>query len=111
MPYTSDGSPYAPGEHGETSHAAATHADASREHKGRVYLKVLYTRGPLTDHEAAEALHVPLSSINSTRNAVMVYHLVKRGTVQRTSLYGHQAWTWEITDVGRAAVAAMTEAA
>lgn len=111
MPYTAEGSAYAPGEHGETSHAAALHADRSREHKGRLYLKLLYTRGPLTDHEAAAALGLPLSSINSTRNGVMVYHLAQRGAVQRTSPYGQAAWTWEITDAGRAVVAAMTRIA
>lgn len=111
MPYTADGSPYASGPHGETSHAAAIAADAKREHKGRIYLKLLYTRGPLTDHEAAEALGLPLSSINSTRNGVMAYALVQRGDTQRVSPYGHPAWTWTITEAGRASVRAMTEVA
>ena len=107
MPYTNSGSPYASGPNGETSHAAAKHADGTREHKGRLYLKLLYTRGPLTDHEAAKGLGAPLSSICSIRNGAIRYALVERGEEQRTTEYGQQAWTWRITDVGRAAILAM----
>lgn len=107
MPLTANGSPYAPGPHGETSHEAAQHADATREHRGRMYLKLLYTRGPLTDHEARTALGLPLSSINSTRAAVMVYALVECAGEKRITEYGQPAWTWRLTPAGRASVLAM----
>lgn len=108
MPYSNtNGSPYASGPNGETSLAAAKHADETREHRGRMYLKLLYAKGPLTDHEAARALGCPLSAINSTRNAVMVYHLAERTDEKRLTEFGQMAWTWRITPAGRASVAAM----
>lgn len=106
MPYTKKDSGYT-GDVGDTSHTAAAHADETREHRGRMYLKLLYSRGPLTDHEAAAALGCPLSAINSTRNAVMVYHLAERGAEKRRTQYDELAWTWRITAAGKAAVVAM----
>jgi predicted ArsR family transcriptional regulator len=53
--------------------------EASRPHIGRQaarVLELLAARGPLTDHQLADALGLPLASINSTRHM-----LVKRGLV------------------------------
>jgi hypothetical protein len=49
MPYTAKDSPYAPGPNGETSHAAAQHADEKREQKrhGSI-LKLLLPPWPAT---------------------------------------------------------------
>jgi hypothetical protein len=107
MPYTAKDSPYAPGPNGETSHAAAKHADENREQKRRLYLKLLYRLGPLQDHEAAAAYCWPLSSICSIRNGLMLLGLVERGTEKRLTQYGHLAWVWQLTEAGRAAVQAM----
>jgi hypothetical protein len=107
MAYTARGSAYTTGPNQETSHAAATHTDQSREHRGRMYLKLLYARGPLTDHEAARLLGMPLSAINSTRNATIVYELVERGHDKRITEYGQAAWTWRLTIAGKASVVAM----
>lgn len=107
MPYTEHNSAYASGPHQDTSHAAANHADVTREHRGRMYLKLLYARGPLTDHEAAATFGTPLSGICSTRNAVMVYELVEPTGQTKLSPYGQQAHTWRLTPAGKAAVVAM----
>src|SRR3954470_23786761 len=108
MPYTQpDGSPYASGPHGETSLSAAKHADSTREHKGRQYLKLLYLKGAMLDHAAAAAYQWPLSSVCSIRNGLMKLGLVECSGEKQASPYGQQAWTWRLTAAGRVAVLAM----
>ncbi len=109
MPYE-QGLPFAPGSH--ESHQAAVHQLASRETKTRAYLRFLYRHGPATDHEARAALRLPLSSICSIRNGVKAAGLVEKGDTTRPSPYGGNACrVWVLNSAGRAAVAAMTEAA
>jgi hypothetical protein len=109
MPYT-EGLPFAPSSH--ESHQAAVHQLASREAKTRAYLRFLYRHGPATDHEARAALGLPLSSITSIRNGAMKCGLVDKGETTRPSpLGGHACRVWVLNSAGRAAVAAMTEAA
>lgn len=106
MPYTDAGLPFASGSH--ESHQAAVKASASRETKTRAYLRLLYRRGPLTDHEARAALGLPLSSICSIRNGAIHAGLVDKGETTRPSPFGGNACrVWVLNSAGRAAVAAM----
>lgn len=109
MPYTAKDSPYAPGPNGETSHAAAKVADAKREQRSRLYLKLLLRLGPLTDHQVHAAFAWPISSVNSLRGGLMLraVPLVERGAEQRRTPHGHLAWVWQLTEAGRVAVQAM----
>lgn len=110
MPYTDTGLPFAHGSH--ESHQAAVHQLASRETKTRAYLRFLAKHGPATDHEARAALRLPLSSITSIRNGAMKCGLVDKGSTTRPSPYGGAACrVWILNAAGKAAVAAMTEAA
>lgn len=103
MPYA-QGLPFATGSH--TSRKAAVAASAGRQSKTARYLRLLADRGPLTDHEAREALGGPLSGINSVRNGAMQCGLVRRGDVERSSPWGRSCATWELTTSGSAAVQA-----
>lgn len=107
MPYV-EGLPFAKGSH--ESCEAARRQVASRETRTRAYLRFLYRHGPATDHEAREALSLPLSSINSIRHGVMVAGLVDKGFTTRKSPYGVQCRVWVLNRAGRAAVDAMPEA-
>jgi len=104
MPYTDTGLPFASGSH--ESHQAAVHQLASRETKTRAYLRFLAKQGPSTDHEAASALRLPLSSITSIRNGAMRCGLVEKGETTRLGPYGHECRVWLLNRAGRAAVAA-----
>jgi len=90
MPYTSEGLPFAPRSH--TSYKAAIQAEPSRASKTAKYLKLLTVRA-CSDHEAAEALGLPLSSICSIRNGCK-NQLVKAGTT--ISLYGRSVDRWRL---------------
>jgi hypothetical protein len=103
------GLPFARDSH--ESHRAAVKASATRATKTRAYLKLLYARGPLTDHEAAAAMALPLSSINSIRNGVVTSGLVEKTEIVRTSSYGQPCRCWYLSAAGSKAVAAMSEAA
>lgn len=104
MPYTESGLPFVSGSH--ESYRAAVKASATRGVKTAAYLRLLYQQGPLTDHEAAGALDLPLSSINSIRNGAMHSGLVERGSTTRVSQYGSPCRTWYLTPAGIAAVKA-----
>src|SRR5688572_17593250 len=101
MPYV-QGLPFATGS--QTSYKAARDAARSRGAKTARYLSLLSVKGPLTDHEAAAALTLPLSSINSIRNNTVDCGLVERGTLERPSPYGKSCSTWALTTAGRRAV-------
>jgi len=91
MPHTDAGLPFAPNSH--TSYKAALHAEPGRELKKAKYLRCLQEYGPLSDHQAAELLRLPLSSICSIRNGVRA-QLVKNGT--GTSPYGRTVDLWRL---------------
>lgn len=85
-----------------TSRAAAAQACEHRGEQTRRYILALRAapyfagRNGLTDHEAAEVIRVPLSSICSIRNA-----LVKRGEVvatdeTRLSPFGRVCVVWRV---------------
>lgn len=99
VPYTQEGLPFARRSH--TSYKAAVSVIATRETKTRAYLRLLYRRGALTDHEAHAALDLPLQSICSIRNGVMTSGLVRKGIEERVSPYGKDCATWMLTDAGR----------
>jgi len=109
VPFNQLGIPFARDSH--TSWKAAESVATSRKTKGSRYLRLLAERGPQTDHEAASALVLPLQSINSIRNGLMMASLVERGTEERASPYGKACSTWQLTAAGRAAVQAMQETA
>lgn len=109
MAFTQDGLPFATGS--STSHKAAVSAAVNRKTKTARYLRLLATCGPQTDHEAAGALQLPLSSICSIRNNVVDCGLVVRGVDERSSPYGKACATWRLTEAGDRAVTAMREAA
>jgi hypothetical protein len=109
MPYTPQGLPFAVGSH--TSQKAAAAAAQRRGPKTARYLRLLSERGAQTDHEAAGALSLPLSSICSIRNSAVDCGLVVRGVAERPSPYGKACSTWQLTEAGEAAVRAMREAA
>lgn len=109
MPFTQYGLPFAKGSH--TSHKAAVAAAARRGPKTARYLRLLAERGARTDHEAAAALSLPLSSICSIRNNAVDCGLVVKGIAERPSPYGKACSTWELTEAGSRAVEAMKEAA
>ena len=102
MPYTEVGLPFASGSH--ESYQAAVQAGATRQTKTSAYLKLLAKRGPLTDHEAAAALRLPLSSINSIRNGAITCGLVEKGSTTAKSPYGKACRKWYLTSQGLAAV-------
>lgn len=71
--WSSDVSLPVSGETPEARHASATgsqRAAKSRADLAVRYIALLKALGPLSDHEAARALGVGLSSINSTRDGV-----------------------------------------
>jgi hypothetical protein len=105
MPTTLQGSLFAAGSH--TSWKAAVNSDKRRGAKMRAYLCLLGSRGPVTDHEAAHALTLPLSSICSIRNGAITAQLVTKGFTTRTGPHGHQNATWDLTREGQAAVRVM----
>jgi DNA-binding MarR family transcriptional regulator len=107
--HTQLGIPFARGSH--ASYKAAVSVSLTRKTKTVRYLRHLSIHGPQTDHEAAAALALPLSSVCSIRNNVVDAGLVERGTVERDSPYGRACSTWYLTPAGRLAVSAMTEAA
>jgi hypothetical protein len=109
MPFTQDGLPFARGSH--TSQKAAVAASARRGPKTARYLRLLAEKGARTDHEAAGALNLPLSSICSIRNSAVDCGLVARGAEERPSPYGKACSTWLLTAAGRSAVQKMREAA
>lgn len=106
MPYTEQGLPFVAGSH--ESYRAAVKATASRETKTKAYLRLLYRRGPLTDHEARAALDLPLSSICSIRNGAKSAGLIEKTELTRTSEYGSPCRCWYLSAAGIAAVKAMT---
>jgi hypothetical protein len=99
MPYTENALPFAAGS--PESFHAAQHAAAARETKTRTYLRYL-AQSPATDHEAAAALGLPLSSINSIRNGVAL--LVEKTPETRESMYGHPCRVYALNRAGRAVV-------
>lgn len=109
MPHTNLGLPFAAGSH--TSHKAAVSAAVTRKTKTARYLRLLAEKGARTDHEAHQALGLPLSSICSIRNNVVDCGLVVRGVEERTSPYGRACATWRLTDAGARAVRALREIA
>lgn len=108
MGYTAQGLPFATGSH--TSHKAAVSVAATRKTKTARYLRHLAQHGPQTDHEAATALGLPLSSINSIRNGAASCGLVGRGVAERPSVYGRACATWMLTAAGTSAVEKMRKA-
>lgn len=110
MPHTQDGLPFAPGS--STSHKAAVAAAVNRKTKTASYLRLLAERGPQTDHEAATALTVPLSSVCSIRNGAVTCGLVVRGVEERPSPWNRACATWRLTEAGeKVAEQLRTEAA
>lgn len=108
MAYTEGGLPFAGGSH--ESFQAAVRADSTRQTKTRAYLRLLYGRGPTTDHEAASALKVPLSSVCSIRNGAIHAGLVEKGSTTKRSPYGgNRCRNWLLTRSGWAALRALTE--
>ena len=105
MPTTAQGSLFAAGSH--TSWKAAVASDKRRGAKMRAYLCLLGSRGPVTDHEAAHALTLPLSSICSIRNGAMTAQLVTKAFETRMGPYGHENQVWDLTREGQAAVPVM----
>jgi hypothetical protein len=72
VPYTQVGLPFR-GRTQLTKHASwrgARAAERARITKTRMYLELVRTRGPLTDHEASEILQFPLATVNSIRHGV-----------------------------------------
>lgn len=90
MPYTTDGVPYQSGS--ATSYDAAVSLAPTRAKKTARYLAAL-ADGPLTDHEAAERIGVPLSSICSIRSSVKAA-IVREGA--RLGPYGKACATWRL---------------
>lgn len=108
MPYTDQSLPFAKGSH--ESYQAAVKAEATRETKTAAYLRFLFRRGPATDHEAATALRLPLSSICSIRNGAKHCGLVEKGDYAKPSPYGGSPCrVSQLTEAGRASVARMQE--
>lgn len=107
MAQTGAGLPFAEDSH--ESYQAAVHAEAGRGEKTRAYLRVLYLRGGLTDHEASSALGCPLSSINSIRNGCMTLRLVAKSEQTRDSSYGQPCRVWVLTRAGKAVLQAWHE--
>lgn len=107
------GIPFSRGSH--TSFKAASRQVARRGTKTRLYLRVLFERGALTDHEAhaemSKTTIVAHTGIQSIRAVVIDAGLVRRGREERQSPYGEACSTWELTEAGRKAVAEMTGAA
>jgi hypothetical protein len=83
--------PFAPNSH--TSYCAAKAAQRGRGEKTEKYLRCLQEYGPISDHQAADLLKLPLSSICSIRNSCRE-KLVKDGT--GTSPYGRTVDLWRI---------------
>jgi hypothetical protein len=113
VPHTQKGLPFARASH--TSYTAAMKAAAKRGPKTARYLRLLADKGPLTDHEAwahlTAQIRIAFTSVQSIRNNAVDCLLVRRGGERRKSPYGGDCWTWELTNAGTKAVAAMTEAA
>lgn len=106
MAYSDTDLPFAANSH--ESWVAAVKAGETRASKTKAYLRFLATHGPAIDHEAASALRVPLSTINSVRNGAMRCGLVERGFTTRLSPYGVQARVWVLSTAGQRAVEAWT---
>lgn len=98
MPYTDQGLPFAAGSH--ESYQAAVDAAATRQTKTAAYLQLLARRGPQTDHEAASALRLPLSSICSIRNGAVKCGLVEKGSTTAPSQYGKACRKWYLSAAG-----------
>lgn len=106
MPYTESGLPFAAGSH--ESHQAAIQAEATRGDKTRSYLRALRAGGK-TDHEAADATGMPLSSICSIRNGAIVLRLVQKTNDRRESSHGQPCRVWALTPAGDAVLRAWLE--
>lgn len=102
-PFTQTGLPFAKGSH--TSRKAAIAAAPNRKTKTARYLRLLAERGPLTDHEAHDALGGPLSGICSVRNGAVACGLVVRGVEERSSPWSRACATWRLTEAGELAAA------
>lgn len=75
------------------SYLAAEAAHATRGAKTAAYLAWLRAHGPASDHEAADALGWPLSSICSIRNGVSDQ---VRAVGRTISPYGRACTSWEV---------------
>lgn len=106
MAYTDSHLPFAAGSH--ESYQAAVTAEATRGEKTREYLRALRAGGK-TDHEAAAATGLPLSSICSIRNGAMVLHLVRKTNDRRESQHGQPCRVWALTLAGEAVLRAWLE--
>jgi hypothetical protein len=102
MSYTEQGLPFATGSN--TSYKAAVSASARRGVKTAAYLRLL-AEGGRTDHEAAAALGLPLSSVCSIRNGAVDCGLVVRGSEERLSPWGRSCAVWVLTSAGEVAAA------
>lgn len=107
MPYTFDhDAPYQSGS--GTSYRAAIYVGPKRGDKTKQYLALLSKLGPLTDHEAAVKLNLPIQSVNSIRSGVMrpKRMWVQKMLLERIGPYGKSCSTWYLTAAGRQAVKA-----
>lgn len=100
MPYTLTGSlPFA--KDSETSYRAALKQVGTRGAKTQAYLRLLAREGPLTDHQSAAFLKLPLSSICSIRNNAVGCLLVEKGSTKRPGPHGCDCSVWFLTAAGR----------
>jgi hypothetical protein len=77
-------------------HAGATGAQHAAKDRGRVsaaYRDLLRVAGPLSDHEAAQALGRMVSSINSTRHGWGA-HVAESAEYERTA-FGTRRTKWQ----------------
>jgi hypothetical protein len=100
MPITQAGLPFS----GKTltskhcSYMAATEAQLQRGRKSQRYLDWLRLKGQLSDHQAADDLGWPLSSICSIRNGLFDRGLIEvAGTIE--GKYGKRGWIHEANDL------------
>lgn len=99
------------------SYQAGVKAARRRGPKTVLYLRILASHPTfgLTDHQAYGRMRVTtpiaFSSIQSIRASLMDAGLVKDSGSTAPSPFGNDVTCWTLTAAGRAAVAAMTEAA
>jgi len=78
------------------SHQAAVSAASTRVYKSQRYLDWLRLQGRLSDHQAADDLGWPLSSICSIRNGLFDRGLIEvAGTIE--GKYGKRVTLWKAT--------------
>ena len=75
------------------SHRAAERVRGKDGTRGARYLDLLKQAGPKSDHQAAEALHVPLSTVNGIRNRRWIRPLIEE-VGETTSPNGCPCSTW-----------------